>query len=241
MEKVISLRPTNQIMTLFSEIKEIDTHLELDRSAIVKRALQLAFNNTIDWQIVAKVKIGEGKITPPDHIRFTIEGEQYQIITEQIRDAFSLQRVTAPYLIRLVLTNYLLSLKTEDKEKIITTVEERVELGIDCLVFKNSYDISDYNEKERILLLARKYLENYNIELNRTLRKQMDSRIKEYSDYFDREKYFPKPRSNFGTCDIRFISKSFAGLLLTLVETGVYEMEEIIQGLESVLGYLPKQ
>ncbi len=168
-------------------------------------------------------------------LNIKVDEDKYCRALTEVKEAFSLERVKAPYLVKLVLTYYLTLLIKKD---IASTVSEMANIGVDCLVFKNVFDISDYEYKENLLMLSRKYLADYDIELNRTLREQMDGKIRAYSDYFNREKYFPKLRSNFGTCDIRFISKSFAGLLLTLVETGNYNIEEIVRWLEHTLAKL---
>lgn len=234
MEKIISIRPTSQIIMLFEEIKVVDGNQESDRSAIFKRALETVVGNNVDWREVKAINVKE--ITPeytiPEFVKLKVDEDKYCSALTEVKEAFSLERVKAPYLVKLVLYYYLTLLIKND---IASTVSEIANIGVDCLVFKNVFDISDYEYKESLLILSRKYLTDYDIELNGRLREQMDGKIRAYSDYFNREKYFPKPRSNFGTCDIRFISKSFAGLLLTLVETGSYSIEDIVQWLEHTL------
>lgn len=233
MDKILSLRPTKQIICLFNVIREKDIHPEVERSAIVKRSFDMACNKDIQWENIARFKVKEEDVTVPEHIRFTVDDDQYIKVVESIKDCLDLERLTTPYLIKLVLSNYLNSLNQNDT-KVLDVVEQMINIGVDGLVFKNAFECSQFSEKEKLLSLSRNYLENINTGMNKMLRNQMNVKIKQYSDYFNLDKYIPKKRSNFGSCDIRFVSKVLAGLLITVVDTGEYDMSEIINGLESL-------
>lgn len=235
MDKMLSIRNNKQISSLFAEIQEYQE--AANRTEICNLALEKAIEQKVEWKVVSKIKINEIAIDTkqPEFMQIRVNESNYDEVAEQIKDTFGLKRITAPYLIRLVLVNYLSFLRNHEKENSITIAEKMADFGMDCLVFKNSYELSEDDSKEELLDLVRKYLEKFNIKLNMRIRSQMNQKIKQYSDFFNIEKYSPKPRSNFGTCDIRFVSKSFTGILLTLVEIGEYETEEIIHSLENAM------
>jgi len=241
MDQVISLRPNKQIINLFREIKIIEKHPESDRTAVVNRALKSASAaNTIDWKavanVMANVKINEevAKSTPPDHMKFRVDAEQYHFVAEQIKDAFSLQRVKAPYLIGLVLTYYLLDLQKQKSRDVIKSVKRMVDFGIDGLVFKFEWDVSDYPQKKNLLQLCRIYLESCNPHINDSIREQVNHRIKGYSDLFNADRCFPPRRRTLGTCNILFVSKVLAGLFILVAEIEGYDLNGIVEALQQV-------
>lgn len=235
MEKILSIRPTTQICQLFNEIKGVDLYQETDRSAIISRALDETVGKNIDWKAVSAIKIKENTIEQetPDFMKIKVDADKYESVVEEIKNVFLLARVTAPYLVRLLLTNYLVSLKAEEKKEIISSVEKVVNVGIDGLVFKKDYDMCDYPQKEILLALCRRYLESCNPKMNESIRKQVNKKIKAYSDYFNINKYYPPKRSTLGTCNIVFVSKILAGLFITIAEFDGIELSEVIESLET--------
>lgn len=234
MDKVLSIRPTVQISMLFDEIKAVEAHQESDRSAIVNRALEIAASKNIDWKAVSKQRIKENVVeaTPPAFMKIRVEEKYYNIVLEEIMKTFSLERVTAPYLVRLLLNFYLSELRKADKEEIINVVERVINIGVDCLVFKKEYDFSHYVDKEKLYQLSKQYLEDCDPMLNTNIRAQVNAKIKEYSDCFNIEKYFPRPRSDFGCCNIVFTAKTLAGLFLIVSEIENYDLDNIVKSLE---------
>lgn len=242
MEQLISLRPTPQIIGLFERIKEYDIHPQLDRSSIVNRALYSASSREVDWNLVASSKITdiEKKAEPslPDHIRFNVEKKLYEKISLEIKSLFSLKRISAPYFIRLLLTFYLSEISkttNEDNNEAINHITQMIDFGIDFLVFKKEFDSCTCDKKEKLYLTSKKYLEEFDPHLNKKIRDQINLKIKSYSDFFNIEKYYPKPRANFGQCNIVVATKVFAGLLITLSEIDGLGLGEIIESLESLM------
>lgn len=237
MDKILSIRPTEQINILFDETRNLEgSHQEADRSAIVNRAIELATNKEIDWKHISKQKIEHSVQTAPSNfMKIRIEKSNYTtycLIVEQIKNTFSLARVTSPYFIRLLLSFYLLELhKANSKDGILTVVNNMVECGVDCYVFKMEYDTSDYTLKSTLLELCRRYLEIYNPNMNDSIRKQINLKIQAYSDYFNVNRYFPIKRRTPGTCNIRFVSKVLAGLFLVVAEIFEYDLDEIVNTL----------
>lgn len=235
MNKILSVRRNKQISSLLAEIQEYQG--SVNRTEIINLGLEAAVENIPKWKDVLKIKIKEIEFDTkqPEFMQIRVNENTYDKVAKQIKNSFGLKRLTAPYLIQLVLVNYLSMLKGSKKEEIINTAEQMINFGIDCLVFKNAYDVSDEDNKEELLDLVRKYLEKYNIELNEKIRSLMNLRIKQYSDFFNIEKYAPKRRSNFGTCDIRFVSKILAGVLLILSEIGEFETDDIIYSMKNIM------
>ncbi|OME46847.1 hypothetical protein BSK59_28805 [Paenibacillus odorifer] len=237
MDKMLSIRPNWQIRSLFFEIQKYQE--AANRTEIANWALEKAVEQKVDWRKVSKIKIEETEeeIKQPEFMQIRVDEEYYNKVVEQIMDTFKLKRLKAPYLIQLVLVNYLSIIINGDKDESIGTAEKMIDYGIDPLVFKNAYELSDDMNKDQLLELARQYLEEYDTELNRKIRTQMNQKIKLHSDYFDVDKYYPKPRNDFGTCNIRFVSKCLAGLLLVLVECGGgdYNTKEIILNMKKAM------
>jgi len=238
MGKLISIRPSETLIQLFNEIRDADTHQEADRSSIFNRALEMATNKNknknIDWRAISKIKIkgSAEEIIPPEFMKIKVEETRYNEVLEEIKSTFSLERVTAPYLARLVLSFYLSELKNGNNQEIISAASGMVDFGLDCLVFKKEYDLSSYANKEKLYQLSKKYLEEYDVNLNRQIREQVNVKIKSYSDYFNIDKYVPKPRGDFGTCNIVFVAKVLSGLFLTLSEIEGYDLNNVIESLE---------
>lgn len=238
MDKILSIRSNKQITSLLIEIQEYQE--AANRTEIVNWALEKALEQKVEWRSFSNITINEvmGELKQPEFIQIRVNKKNYEEIEEEIKDYFKLKRVTAPYLIKLILLNYLGYLTklrdNEDKESIITA-KKMVDFGIDGLVFKNSYELSNDTNKEKLLEVVRKYLEVYDKDLNEKIRFQMNQKIKQYSDFFNINRYSTKPRSTFGTCNIRFVSKVFAGLLITMAEIEEYEIKEIINTLESIM------
>jgi len=91
-----------------------------------------------------------------------------------------------------------------------------------------------YDEKEELLVLSRKILE-LNSDLNLKIRSQMNERIRQYSDYFNIKKYYPRPRSDFGTCNIVFVSKVLAGLFLLISEVEEINPDKMVETLQETV------
>lgn len=237
MEKVISIRPTVTIIKLFNEIKIADTHQDADRNSMFNRALEMAAGKNIDWRTISKIKVKESaeEIVPPEFMKIKVDETRYNKVLKEIKDTFSLKRVTAPYLTKLVLSFYLSELKKGSNQDIIGVASGMVDFGLDCLVFKKEYDFSSYANKEKLYQLSKKYLEEYDVNLNKQIRDQVNVKIKSYSDYFNIDKYTPKPRGDFGTCNIVFVAKVLAGLFLTLSEIEGYDLNDVIESLEVLM------
>lgn len=231
MDKILSIRPNKQISTLFAEIQN---YQEVNRTEIVNRSLEKAISKKVDWRAISRLKIKEVEVelVQPDFMQIRVEDSNYNIIVKEIKETFDLQRVTAPYLIKLLLSFYLTELRKK-YDDIFIDIENIVDFGLDCIVFKKEYDASEYASKEKLYELSRIYLEKCNPIMNKAIREQINSKLKCYSDFFNIDKYILKPRSDFGCCNIIYVSKVLAGLFLTLSEVGNYDIEEIVTSLQT--------
>lgn len=118
MSKILSVRPNQHIMSLLFEIQK---HLpDTSRTEIINLAIAKSINKNIDWKTVSKqsYKIYQN-LEMPEFMQIKTEKDRYDSIYTEILYSFkeqSLKRVTAPYLIKLALINYLSSLEHEPKE-----------------------------------------------------------------------------------------------------------------------------
>lgn len=110
MEKILSIRPNKHIMSLLFEIQKYLPGT--NRTEIINLGLQKANNYNVDWEETSKRDYEvHYDLAMPDFMQIRIDEEVYNIIVTRIRNAFSITRVTAPFLIKLVLLNYHFILK----------------------------------------------------------------------------------------------------------------------------------
>ncbi|WBX81523.1 hypothetical protein PD280_07430 [Virgibacillus salarius] len=237
MDKILSIRSNKQISSLFAEIQNYQQ--STNRTEIVNRALEKAIDNKVDWRAISLLKIKENPVesVQPNSMQIRVEYSKYNVVVEEIKEIFDLVRVKAPYLIKLLLSFYLSELRKKDRV-ILTDVEKMVNWGVDCLVFKKEFDYSEYEGKKNLYELSRRYLEECNPTMKKNIHEQVNTKIKSYSDFFNRNKYFPKPRSDFGSCNIVFVSKVLAGLFLMMSEIWDFDIEEILVYLETEVNNL---
>lgn len=110
--KVFSIRPNAALMSIMSEIAELDLHGDSTRTAIFERAVIHAKTEK-HWNDVFNTKITETEgITVPDSFQVKAEEEDMLLIgnriVKQVPDVHKLHTVLA---IRLILTSYLLKLR----------------------------------------------------------------------------------------------------------------------------------
>lgn len=178
-------------------------------------------------------------------MQFNVEESIYMKVANTIKNAYKLERVKTVYVIKLVLENYLNYLNSlESLEKgnedcsssQLTQAENMILTGrLDTVAFKNAYELSMERDKEKLLFLVRTYLEEYNIELNKKIRAQVNENIKRYSSYYSPENFIPKKRSDFGSCNVKYISKVYTDLLLVIQEVENYKISDIIQEMEAYM------
>lgn len=114
MDKVLSIRPNGQIIALFKKIQEYQE--SANRTEIVNAGIETALATKADWEETSKYKVKDEASSyadTPEFMQIRVDEDEYLEIREQIFDAFHLKKVPpAPYVIKLVLINYLSYLET---------------------------------------------------------------------------------------------------------------------------------
>ncbi len=114
MDKVLSIRPNGQIIVLFMKIQ---AHQEsANRTEIVNAGIETALATKVDWEEISKYKVKDEASSyadTPEFMQIRVDEDDYLEIRKQIFDAFHLKKVPpAPYVIKLILINYLSYLET---------------------------------------------------------------------------------------------------------------------------------
>lgn len=108
MDKNLSLRANPQILGLFSEIRK---YQPLNRVVSFEQAMDIALDKTIDWAKLSKVNVNYsiGDSQSPDFIQLRTDEQKWEDVLNAIKGSFTppLKRTTAPYVVKLVLINYL--------------------------------------------------------------------------------------------------------------------------------------
>lgn len=116
MDKVLSIRRNTQIFSLFFQIQKLQK--STNRTEIVNAAINRALSESVNWKEVAAAKLPTISITDintPDFIQLRVDADNYKTITKQIHDHFLLEKMPpTPYVIRLLLTYYLIYLQEID-------------------------------------------------------------------------------------------------------------------------------
>lgn len=262
MERYASIRPTWEHISLFEFIGINESAQDKDRPAITERAMR--YIESLDnyksvLKSAARQKIEKIEdLEIPASLKVKVDSQLFNAIIDKFRETFNIERVKTPFLMRITLMAYwqyinsdtefiqeikepndnislASSVRNEGNRESLNQVKQMIDFGIDFLVFKKEYDSCSDNNKEQLYLTSKKYLENYDPQLNTKIREQVNLQIKGYSDFFNIDKYYPKPRSNFGQCNIIFVTKVFAGLLITLSEIEEIDLEKIIESLELLM------
>ena len=119
MTKILSIRPNIHIMSLLYEIRN---HLpDTNRTEIINLAITKAKSKNVDWKIISKssYKIHQN-LEMPTFMQIKTTQESYDTIYNAILNSFKdqgLKRVTAPFLVKLVLIYYLSLLIEEPKKE----------------------------------------------------------------------------------------------------------------------------
>jgi len=121
MTKILSVRPNQHITSLLFEIQKYLPHT--NRTEIINLAITKSINKNVHWKMISEssYKIYQN-LDMPAFMQIKTTEESYETICNEILNSFKdqgLKRVTAPYLIKLVLINFL-SLLIDEPKKIDT-------------------------------------------------------------------------------------------------------------------------
>lgn len=132
MDKILSIRKNDQIFALFTKIQEYQK--SANRTDIVNAAIQKALddreNGTLNWNTIASGKIPSIYIENddfPQFIQLRVDEEKYCEVVNQMKMDFNLQKGSpAPFVVKLLLTYYLLFLESNGVDIIRPKKEETI-------------------------------------------------------------------------------------------------------------------
>lgn len=122
MDKILSIRKNNQVFSLFLKIQEYQK--SANRTDIVNAAIQKALedrkNGGLNWNAIASGKIPSVYIENndfPEFIQLRVDEDKYREIVEQMKKDFNLEKGgPTPFVVKLLLINYLLFLESNGIE-----------------------------------------------------------------------------------------------------------------------------
>ena len=132
MDKILSIRKNNQVFSLFAKIQEYQK--SANRTDIVNAAIQKALddrdNGALNWNTIASGKIPSIYIENddfPEFIQLRVDEDKYGEIVEQMKKDFNLEKGSpAPFVVKLLLINYLLFLESNGAEIFKPKKEESI-------------------------------------------------------------------------------------------------------------------
>lgn len=132
MDKILSIRKNNQIFSLFFKIQQYQQSTNRTEivNAAIKKALEDREKENLNWNVIASAKvpslyIDEEKVNFPNFMQLRVDGEKYAEVVNQMKEDFRLEKGSpAPFVVKLLLVNYLLFLESNGVEKINTEKEE---------------------------------------------------------------------------------------------------------------------
>lgn len=118
---VLSLRPNQNILALFS-IAEKHQPL-MSRSEILSNAIEYALAAPVEWKAFSEsssknsYEPNQNGSHSPMFIQIRVNSQNWKTVTNQIKNAFNppLKRTTTPYILRLVLENFVRYLQKLNK------------------------------------------------------------------------------------------------------------------------------
>ena len=239
--KDISLRPKKQLMNLFEAVQNLDNLPSTNRNSIIDRAFDVALNtNDVNWQAVSEVSIENNfNSSIPNHIVLKVNEEKFSQVNVQIKEAFNVEKVTIPYMLRLLLTLYYIHLKQQISVANPNNISEifKPDPKIDTFALKNEYEQSFYSGKKRLLELCKVLLKN-NPSVNEQLIKQSAACLKMCTDFIDLSKYFTNVKVLNPT--LTYTAKVLAGLFIFRIES-VFEPDQSKNMLDQIVKQLENE
>lgn len=136
MDKILSIRKNEQVFSLFVKIQEYQK--PSNRTDIVNAAIQKALfdreSGGLNWKRIDSAKFPSayiGNENCPEFIQLRVDEDKYAEVVNQMKTDFGLEKVSpAPFVVKLLLKNYLLFLinngveTIEKKEETYCSLEE---------------------------------------------------------------------------------------------------------------------
>lgn len=235
-EKYISVRPTDQLLSLFSVISKIDGAQDINRKAIFERSLRYVakLEDFERLKVAASQKppkIDVGEVPTSLKVRISDDEDLLEEVIIIFRKTFELQRVKMSFLMKVCLMAYFNHLQETSQ---LNEVKQVGQAGIDGpLVFKQAYETYNGNDKEMLFQVCRNYLEETDTELNSIIRNQVNAQVDNIANYYNISKYCLPQSRNFAKPNIIFVTKVLAGLLITIAEIDGHSLTTTIVNLEA--------
>lgn len=219
--KDISLRPKLQLMNLFDAVQKLENLPSTNRNTLIDRALDIALSHkSLNWQAVSEVAIPNTfNARVPNHVVLKVDNEKFTTINEQIKETFSVAKITIPYTLKLLLTLYFIHLKQQtDNASQSENMGELLapDMKINPLLLKQEFEQSIYSGKKRLLELCKVYLRKKE-DVKTQLSAMCEATITNVSQLVNLNDYF-SPKSSEGVINSTYLAKVLAGLFILRVE-----------------------
>lgn len=155
MSKVYSIRANAKIMSLMTEIKELERNQDTTRTGIFERAVMHA-KTEMDWNMVFNTEINEIKgIEIPDSFQVKADEEDMELITKRIlKNVEDIHKLHTVVSVRMILSSYLIYLRkratnvgtSEIEKNYDITGPEMVAILVDMIMKDRSVDSDLINE-----------------------------------------------------------------------------------------------
>lgn len=237
-EKFVGVRPSYELVALFSLISKEDTAQDMDRHSIFERAMRYVaqLEDKSILKKAAKEPVDEIDIGQmPTSLKVKYDEVLFDEVLSIFREVFQIEKVKVAFLMKVTLMTYLLHVREGSPNRLIDLIKFPTNYKWDAFDWKQVYETSTHPDKVHLYEVSRMYLENVDQELNERLRETTNEQIQRISDYYNIHKHYPEKRGNFGKTNIVFISKVLAGLIL-----GLSEMSEERE-VEVALDYMKKE
>lgn len=162
MDKIISIRRNNQILSLFAKIQQFQVSSNRTDiiNAAINNALEQRKNNSLNWRSIASAKIPSIHIDHdlPSFIQLRVDENKYIEIVNQIKNDFELQKNSpASFVVKLLLINYLLFLNCNGIEIVRKKKDDVDKIKIEKLSNFKQLNSDDKLDALYELLLEIKY------------------------------------------------------------------------------------
>lgn len=160
----LSLRPTKEILYLFSKINKFQPTLK--RVNILNAAISTALADEPKWSSLSTIEINvPEEVQNQALLQLRVNDKAWETVTENIKKGFTpnLLRVTIPYAVKLLLLNYLQHLESLNKSN-----KQENEPGIkedepvnDVYYIKKFVDMLLNNNNSIEVQMIKKILDNF--------------------------------------------------------------------------------
>lgn len=129
---ILSLRKNPQILGLFSKGQKYQPLV--NRVDFLDQGIDYALSSNSDWKKISGVNVDYSNIdiATPEFFQLRVDKKKWGEVVEQIKNSFRppLQRTTGPYVVKLILINYIQYLASIQRDKEETASDSAGEFEI---------------------------------------------------------------------------------------------------------------